>query len=247
MNNVIHWTKSMEYLYRNTKRIVYVSSLALAMVGCTGLDTKGSNKDETVENSVSSKIEKVTHQQEQIDVLIQKGDSALKASNFLMAESIFNDVLEISPDNLRALEGLYRLELYRSHESELEKAISLLDQGSESSNAEASLLLRGILVENPQNSRARSIYNDFLIKKENKRLQSMAASIKYTQPVTLEFRNTELSIVIEALSKGTKVNFMLDNDVKKNTKVSIFVKNITLESAIEMLVQSNGLRKKNIR
>lgn len=234
----------MEYLYRNTKRIVYVSSLALAMVGCTGLDTKGSNKDETVENSVSSKIEKVTHQQEQIDVLIQKGDSALKASNFLMAESIFNDVLEISPDNLRALEGLYRLELYRSHESELEKAISLLDQGSESSNAEASLLLRGILVENPQNSRARSIYNDFLIKKENKRLQSMAASIKYTQPVTLEFRNTELSIVIEALSKGTKVNFMLDNDVKKNTKVSIFVKNITLESAIEMLVQSNGLRKK---
>jgi general secretion pathway protein D len=62
--------------------------------------------------------------------------------------------------------------------------------------------------------------------------------------VTLELRDVNIKIAFEALSRATGVNFILDKDIKPDTKATIFVKKAPIEDAIEMVISSNGLQKK---
>ena len=50
--------------------------------------------------------------------------------------------------------------------------------------------------------------------------------------------------MFEALSRATGINFILDKDIKPDTKASIFIKKARIEDAIDMVLSSNGLQKK---
>jgi general secretion pathway protein D len=62
--------------------------------------------------------------------------------------------------------------------------------------------------------------------------------------VTLEFRDVPIKMIIESLSKGTGINIILDKDVRSDQRATLFVKNVSLEDAIDMLAQTNQLQKK---
>ena len=68
--------------------------------------------------------------------------------------------------------------------------------------------------------------------------------VQFDKPVTLELRDVNIKIAFEALSRATGVNFILDKDIKPETKATIFVKKAKIEDAIEMVLSSNGLQKK---
>lgn len=60
----------------------------------------------------------------------------------------------------------------------------------------------------------------------------------------LEFREAPLSLVFEALSRTSGVNFVLDKDVKGDAKTSIFVKDLQVESALDLVLAQHALVKK---
>ncbi len=61
------------------------------------------------------------------------------------------------------------------------------------------------------------------------------------RPVTLQFRDASTKMVFEVLSRQTGVNFIFDKDVKADGKTTIFVTDVPIETAIDLVLGQNQL------
>src|SRR5207248_5020602 len=59
--------------------------------------------------------------------------------------------------------------------------------------------------------------------------------------VTLQLRDAPTKMVFEVLQRETSINFILDKDVKSDTKTSIFVQDVPVEEAIDLVLDQNQL------
>lgn len=192
---------------------------------------------------VPGRLEALKQHDAEVERLVRSGDGALGVDDIDAAEQAYRALESLAPGNLRAAEGLRKVEVRRRHMTELEEAKSLLGK-SDDGDARAAARLRSILVENPDNAEARALYKGLVAKQEAKRAESMRKRLVYKNPVTLEFRDVSLKVIIEALAKGTGINFILDKDVRSDQKATLFVNNVSLEDAVDMLLQTNQLQKK---
>jgi general secretion pathway protein D len=65
-----------------------------------------------------------------------------------------------------------------------------------------------------------------------------------TRPITLDFRNAPLSSLLEAITRGSGINFVLDKDVKLEGRATIYMKAGRVDDAIEMVLGANQLARK---
>lgn len=66
----------------------------------------------------------------------------------------------------------------------------------------------------------------------------------YQKPVTLEFREAPLRSVLEGLSRATGVNFVFDRDVRADAKVTIYLKDVTVDEALRVILATQQLDRK---
>src|SRR3989440_9191455 len=59
--------------------------------------------------------------------------------------------------------------------------------------------------------------------------------------VTLQLRDALTKMVFEVLQRETGINFILDKDVKSDTKTSIFVQDVPVDEAIDLVLDQNQL------
>jgi general secretion pathway protein D len=59
--------------------------------------------------------------------------------------------------------------------------------------------------------------------------------------VTLQFRDAPTKMVFEVLARQTGINFVLDKDVKSDSKTTIFVQEVPIEDAIDLVLDQNAL------
>ncbi|MES1988209.1 MAG: secretin and TonB N-terminal domain-containing protein, partial [Pseudomonadota bacterium] len=60
----------------------------------------------------------------------------------------------------------------------------------------------------------------------------------------MEFRDVNLKMIFESLSKTTKINFILDKDVPSDQNATIFLKAVPFREALDLLLETNQLEKK---
>jgi general secretion pathway protein D len=72
---------------------------------------------------------------------------------------------------------------------------------------------------------------------------SLATSIA---PITLDFKNAPLVNILEAVSKHVGINFVFDRDLKQDTPVTLYLKQVQAADAIDMILGSQGLTRKII-
>lgn len=226
------------------KRPLITTLLMLSLSACT----QNTVKENIIEygpdeQSPQQTLQDEAQQRQQVSALIVKADTALNQTDFDAAQRHYRAILELEPDNIRALEGLKRIQMYRQHQDWVKQAKLLMTKGS-AERERAKKLARKVLIENPNHTEAESIYNQIVAAEDKQRLEALKVKLKYDAPVSLEFRETDFKVIIEALSKGTGINFTLDSDIDKRLQSSIFVRNVPIEDALNMLVESNGLRMK---
>lgn len=227
----------------SVKQLLLVT-LVCSLTACTGPVVKETLIDYGPgENNPQDTLKEEADQREQVAELTKQADDALNMARFDLADRYYRSIIEIDSQNLRAFEGLKRVEMYRQHESWVEDAAALMKQ-DDAERERAKKLLRKVLIENPNHVRAGTFYREIVAAEEKQRLESLKVKLDYDAPVSLEFRETDFKVIIEALSKATGINFTLDNEIKNNLKASIFVRNVSIEDALNMLVESNGLRMK---
>ncbi|MDH5620464.1 MAG: cohesin domain-containing protein [Gammaproteobacteria bacterium] len=172
-----------------------------------------------------------------IQALIGAGDSARMSGNFDEAESHYNRVLNIETRNGRALRGLEAVATDREHAKILAQAQGLFDRGDLES---AAAVLRTVFAENPSHMGAMALAQKI---ESTKPPISVAPRLVTTNnaPVTLQFRDADTQMVFEVLSRQTGINFIFDKDVRRDSKTTIFVQNVPIEQAIDLVLGQNQL------
>jgi general secretion pathway protein D len=172
-----------------------------------------------------------------IQSLISAGDGARASGDLDAAEANYLRVLEIEDRNGRALRGLDAVKSDRMHAETTAKAQQSLESGYAE---EAKALLRSVLSEDP-GFRPAAI----LMEKINASAPPISAAPALRTlndaPVTLQFRDANTQMVFEVLSRQTGINFIFDKDVKRDGKTTIFVQNVPIEQAIDLVLGQNQL------
>ena len=175
--------------------------------------------------------------------LLAEAASARAAGQSENAQAIYERVLKIDHCNIRAKDGLEALAMDKRHEKAIAEAMELLKKGD--SNA-ASATLKPVLLESPKNSQAVKMQRQIDEQAAKELVAGPTLKAQFKKPVTLQFRDANLKMVFEALARVSGINVLLDKDVKPDLKTSIFVKDVSVEDTIELILMQSQLSKKII-
>jgi len=175
---------------------------------------------------------------------VARAEDALRNGDIVAARERFVAALKYDPSNetvRRAVAALDQEQRFRTLVAEAEKQ-------AETGQLEAARdRLRAALADNPASqtiSRALVQMQARVDKAEEARQARLAASSVMKRPVTLQFRDANVRMVFEALSRTTGLNVILDRDVRADLKTTIFVRDASVEDTVSLILLQNQLEKK---
>lgn len=178
--------------------------------------------------------------QAQNEILRQAG-ALREAGQYTEAESAYRRVLRLQPDEGRALAGLAQIGVERRRDAVLQQAEAMLGKG----NIElVEQTVRKVLTEAPRNARALALMRriEDARPRPSTAANQLPAALK--RPITLQFRDADLRVILDVISRESGLNFILDRDIRQDLKASIFVRNSPINEAIDSMLAANGLAKK---
>jgi general secretion pathway protein D len=172
-----------------------------------------------------------------VQTLVAEGDTARRAGQFDGATALYRRVLAIDPNNYRGRHGLEGIEGDKRHGGALEAARKDFER-KEYDAAESKV--RAILHEDPGYVPAQELAASINVARGPitvaPRLQT-----RENRKVTLQLRDAPTKMVFEVLQRETGINFILDKDVKSDSKTSIFVQDLPVEEAIDLVLEQSQL------
>jgi len=184
----------------------------------------------------------VRERERAVNHLLRLGDQAREQVRPDEAESYYQRVLRIDADNSHAKAGVDLIAMDKRHDTVLEEARTLFEK-NDFDGAQARL--QTIFLENPTRADALALkreIDDQLAKQTQMAMPSLQSKIK--KPVSLQFRDANLKMVFEALSRTSGINVLLDRDVRSDIKTTIFVKDASVEDTINLILMQSQLGKK---
>jgi len=173
--------------------------------------------------------------------MMADADRAKEAGSYQDANDLYDRILAMLPDEERAINGKGAVGRELANNKRIEEARELFSKNNVDA---AKSIVHEVLLQNPQHAPALILQQELLGKVESMSSEPPRLKPPFDKPVTLELRDANIKVVFEALSRATGINFILDKDIKPDTKATIFVKKARIEDAIELVLSSNGLQKK---
>lgn len=168
---------------------------------------------------------------------LMEGDAFARDEKFDEADASYRTVLKADPDNQRALQRLGELPALRRSAAALREARGLF-KANDLVGAEARL--RALLAATPGYPGARDLLRR-VTEAAASAAQAPALKAPFAKPITLEFRDAAMRTVFDMLSRTSGINFVFDRDVRQDTKLTVFVRNVPLEDALKLILTTNGL------
>ncbi|MCX2541392.1 secretin N-terminal domain-containing protein [Pseudomonas sp. COW5] len=176
-----------------------------------------------------------------ITALLTSGDTDRARRDFTNARLAYNRVLTIEPNNRRAQDALRQLDYLRSMDEKLELARGDLRRGDIYG---ADRQVKQILELDPKNDGALELQGNIRLVQSRNVIQYPQLRTRLDRPVTLEFRDANLKTIFEVLSQVAGLNFIFDKDLRPDMKATIFVRDVRIEDAVQLLLQQNQLHQK---
>jgi len=189
------------------------------------------------ERSAKDRQERLKEDARILDLDYQAYERALAKGDLTNAENALTRLLNRSPKNTKALEGMRRLEVMRSHEELATQAEALVKQ-KDIEGAKAKL--RTVLAENPDDNRARKLMTQIDSSMSAGTLEAML-SPSFRKPISIDFQDASLKQIFTVIGQTAGLNFIFDKDVKLDQKTTITLKNSTVEAAIYSMLTVNQL------
>ena len=188
-----------------------------------------------------ARSEYLRQREQAVNRIINAAGSELTNENYVAAEALYRRALGIEPGNQAARNGLTELVTNQRHAKWLSDAQAMTKKG-DVDGAKATINL--ILVERPNHVKANQLRYQLEEQSLKDNLSGPRLNIKGRKPVTLQFRDANLKMVLEAISRTTGVNILIDKDVRNDIKVSIFVKDTPVEETLDLILLQNQLEKR---
>jgi general secretion pathway protein D len=153
----------------------------------------------------------------------------------------YSKVLSLDSGHIGAQQAAAEISVERKQVALLDEAALLFGKGDFD---QASNLIGRVLIENPANIRALQLRTQITDATRSNSLNGASLNLKGRKPVTLQFRDANLRMVMEALSRTTSLNVLFDKDVKSDLKVTIFVRDTPVEEAIDLILMQTQTAKR---
>lgn len=173
--------------------------------------------------------------------LLEQANAALLQERPEDAERAYRDVLKYDRSNARALDGLDALQRGGQADADTGEAKQSQQRGD---LAAALQWANRALQKAPRHAGALEVKRDIEAIQSKDLLTPPNLSSVYKKPLNLEFRDASIKVVFEALSRTTGINFIFDREVKSDQRTTVFLKQTTLEDAIDVILSTNQLEKK---
>ncbi|MCW5631789.1 MAG: general secretion pathway protein GspD [Rubrivivax sp.] len=168
----------------------------------------------------------------------ERGEGRLDA-----AESTLRQLLALEPNHAPAQAAIREMANERRWIERVREAEDLLARKQLDAARER---LRPVLLENPRYHAARDLARRIDSLAERPEAAEPTLGAGYRKPVSIEFRDAPLRTVFEILARTSGLNFLFDKDVRSDQKTSIFLRNSTVEAAVNMLLLTNQLEQRVI-
>lgn len=173
--------------------------------------------------------------------LLNSAESLRVGGNLDGAEGVYRRVLVVDKANEQAKNGLEIVERDRRQREMIVQATALFKKGEFD---EALVKLKPVISTNP--SQPEMLVLKRAIEEQIARTTSAEPTLNsiYKKSLTFEFKDANVRMVFDVLSRTTGINFILDPEVRSDMKTTLFMKQSTLEDVVDYVLATNQLEKK---
>jgi len=237
----------------NLRYIAFCVSLAL-LASCAGTGAYRKGQEQVQQGNwpgaIDSFNEAVKKYPDNAQYSIALKNAKEMAANTLLAEAssyterqpqkaieIYQKVLALSPLNQKATDGIASIANAQAIKKLFDEAQRAASSGREQ---EAKAKFTKVLSMEPGNVAARNALRD-LDEKLGKPHGMVNLDLNFRKKISLVFRDTTLRVVLDALSENNNINFITDKDLRQDTKISVFLREVPFQEALDQIMSSNGL------
>jgi general secretion pathway protein D len=193
-----------------------------------------------------AKLNYLHDRNDQVNALLDQADQFRLSYQFDAAIQKLYAASQIDPTSERGRKIGALIDQDRRDLATLQEADRMMQRGSFGPAADR---VHRVLLANPTNALAlqmqKEIDDKIRQQRADKEEQRAASSIMRT-PITLQFRDANVRMVFEALSRTSGLNVIFDRDVRADLKTTIFVTNASLQDTVDMILMQNQLDKKQL-
>lgn len=173
--------------------------------------------------------------------LLIAAESKRAGGNLDEAEGIYRRVLAVDKTNEQAKNGLDMVERDWRNRGLVAQATELFKKGEFDAALEK---LQPVMSTNP--AQPEMLVLKHAVEEQIARATSNETSLNaiYRKPLTFEFKDANVRMVFDMLSRTTGINFILDPEVRQDLKTTLFMKQSTLEDVVDYVLATNQLEKK---
>ncbi len=191
------------------------------------------------------RVDYLRERERAVNTTLLNASNALNKGSLDEAETLYSSVLTTDAENAQAKLGLIEIDRYRRR---LAAIIAAQEAISRDDFEAAHNALQGVLIESPNDKEAldlsRQIDKARYTTESLNQIPEMSAA--YKKPISLQFKDANLRMIFEAISRTTGLNILIDKDLKADLKATVFVKQATVEDTISLILLQNQLEKKII-
>jgi len=157
------------------------------------------------------------------------------------AERLIARALALDAANGRAQAMMAQLRLNRRLASVLDEAQGLYTRGQ--STAALRVIEEGLKAD-PQHTGLQALKLQIQAAQRSQQLLSSQAGLAEQRPISLDFRDAGLRQVLDLVSRNSGLNFVLDKDIRQDLKVTVYLKQVRVEDALDLIVSTHQLARK---
>lgn len=155
------------------------------------------------------------------------------------AAHLYRRVLALDPEHAQARAGLAEMirdDRHRELLAQAETAWARRDA------ALALAGLRAILAENPQHERAQALRQTIQQRSAPPAETRLAARLD--KAISIEFKDIPIKNIFEVISRTAGINFVFDKDVRGDQKATVFLRDSSIQEAINIVLLTSGLEQR---
>ncbi|NPT61569.1 secretin N-terminal domain-containing protein [Paraburkholderia elongata] len=223
------------------KRVLAIAISTLALSSCMHIPNR---QDDPTNAEV--KINYLHDRNNQVNALLDQADQFRLSYQFDAAIQKLYAASQIDPTSERGRKIGALIDQDRRDLATLQEADRMMQRGSFGPAADR---VHRVLLANPTSALALQMQKEIDEKIRQQRADKedrLATSSIMRTPVTLQFRDANVRMVFEALSRTSGLNVIFDRDVRADLKTTIFVTNASLQDTVDMILMQNQLDKKQL-
>ncbi|MEX3898571.1 secretin N-terminal domain-containing protein [Paraburkholderia sp. BR10954] len=213
----------------------------LAFSGCIHAPTRESDP-----TNAELQLNYLRDRDHKVNALLDEADQLRQSYQFDVAIQKLYAASQLDPNSERGRNIGAAIDRDRRDLVSLQEADRMMRRGSYTLASER---IHRVLAQNPTNAMAQQMAQEIDEKRQQQRAakdEDIAASSIMRTPVTLQFRDANVRMVFEALSRTSGLNVIFDRDVRADLKTTIFVTNASLQDTVNMILMQNQLDKKQL-